>query len=181
MNETTVLVAGDALLVQVVRHLLDRADLVVVHAGSPDQALSAASAQPLRLAILDLDRPGGADLPVVLHSVNRTVPLLLVTDDPAAAPTYPPARVLQRGDDLDALKAALETTLAEPAGNGAEGKPARRPSWLGRVLALVLGLALLAGIAVLVLPLLGVPGLPNLLEPWLGKPEPGEEVAASVA
>jgi cobalt-zinc-cadmium efflux system membrane fusion protein len=49
------------------------------------------------------------------------------------------------------------------------------------VVALVLGLALLAGSAVLVLPLFGVPGLPNLLEPWLGKEDTHGEAEASVA
>src|SRR2546430_2684597 len=60
-------------------------------------------------------------------------------------------------------------------------EPARRRSWLGRSVRLALALALAAGIAVLVLPLFGVPGMPNLLEPWLGKPEAHEEAAASIS
>src|SRR5262245_38586375 len=124
MSETTVLVVGDALLGQVVRHLLARPDLALVQSPTADEALSLASSHAPRLAVIDLERPGAAGLPVPLRAVDRSLPLVLLGGDAPAMD--PPARVLPRGDDLESLRGALAQALAEPSPNGA-GPNARPP------------------------------------------------------
>jgi cobalt-zinc-cadmium efflux system membrane fusion protein len=171
MNPSTVLVVGrNPLLPQVVRHLLPDSPTVLA-VDNLDEALPQI-AQPPRLALLEL--PGddcSSDQPLKLRAHLGPVPLVLLAGNPSALPAFPPEwkpapRVLPQAPDLGSLKQTLDQVWQETD----QGKPAK-PSRVARLTAFLIGLIVVAGGLLLLLPLLRVPYVPDVLKMVVGRRE----------
>jgi cobalt-zinc-cadmium efflux system membrane fusion protein len=205
---TILLVDDDEVLGQVLRRVLERAGYRVVTAGTAAQALQLAREQRPALALLDLRLPDsdGVELARRLEEEVGHFPLLLMTAYPLRLRDHPElargfAHVLTKPLNLDELRQTIEKALApgEPADESVPsaipvtkpvsspaaapaslaGTPAparrRRYRWVvaGAVTAAVLAL-------LLVLPVLGTPGLGSLFRPAGAASAPEEKQQASL-
>jgi cobalt-zinc-cadmium efflux system membrane fusion protein len=174
---STVLVVGrDALLQQVVRYVLPHPTPTMITATGLDDALAQTATQPPRMAVIDL--PAGEDaagLPFQLRAQFGPIPLILLTPDPAALPAFPPEwqpppRLLSRPPDLTALRQAVYEAWKE---SGQMMKaPSRFRIVFGRAASFIVGLIVVIVGLLLVLPMLHVPGIPNVLKMLVAKPAP---------
>jgi cobalt-zinc-cadmium efflux system membrane fusion protein len=177
---STVLVVGrDALLQQVVRYVLPHPTPTMISATGLDDALAQTASQPPRLAVIDL--PAGEDaagLPFQLRAQFGPIPLILLTPDPAGLPAFPPEwqpapRILSRPPDLNALRQAIHEAWTEARYLGQ--KPSRFWHVFGRATSLVVGLIVAIGGMLLILPMLHVPGIPNVLKMIAARPAATEQ------
>ena len=172
---TVLVLSTDPLIEMVVRHLLPVEQYAVRRIADRGEVLSLLE-QEARLAVLDLPEMDAETLAFVRDLHTRAgKPLLVLTTDPGqiAGQLEPAVRLLDRPPQLEQLQAALNAALAEPAAPTLPSTPlagrTRR-----RLVSLVGAVVLAVASAVLIGPMLGVPGMPNLIERFLEKDDTSE-------
>src|SRR5262245_133157 len=206
---TILLVDDDEVLGQVLQRVLARQGCVVVQAGSVAQALQLAREHRPRLGLLDLCLPDGdgVELARSLAAEVGPFPRILMTAYPLRLRDHPELahdfiRVLTKPLNLEELRHAVEQALAgaapAPAPAAASHVPARpvppppapapapppepppAPRRRGlRLVPALVGLGVAAAALALVLPALGMPGLPDVLGLLKNKPDSTQEEGAS--
>ncbi len=172
---TVLVLSTDPLIEMVVRHLLPIEQYAVRRIADRGEVLSLLE-QEARLAILDLPEMDAETLAFVRDLHTRAgKPLLVLMTDPSqiAGQLEPAVRLLDRPPQLEQLQAALNAALAEPTPPTLPSPPptgrVRR-----RLVSLVGAVVLAVAAAVLIGPMLGVPGMPNLIERFLKKDDTSE-------
>ena len=177
---TVLVLSSDPLIEMVVRHLLP-VDRYAVRRIADRDEVAPLLEQEARLAVLDMPEMDADALAFVRDLHTRAgKPLLVLTTHPArlVGQLEPAVRLLDRPPQLEQLQAALNAALAEPALPAfPPGSPAGRTR--RRLVSLVGAIVLAVVATVLVGPLLGVPGMPNLVERYLGKKEDDSERSTS--
>jgi cobalt-zinc-cadmium efflux system membrane fusion protein len=180
MNPATVLVVGgDPLLLQVIRYLLPHPAPIVLTASSLDEALAQTSVQvpgqqPPRMVVVDLPHgEEGTNLLFQLRAHLGPVPLIVLASGSDALAGLPPEwlggpRVLSRPPDIAALRSAFLEIQQQSEEAGAPA--ASRWRFLGRAAGLVAGLVVVVIGLLLILPSLGVPYIPKVLEWVVARP-----------
>jgi cobalt-zinc-cadmium efflux system membrane fusion protein len=172
MSANVLLLSSDPLLEYAVQHVLP-GDTYLVHRGDLRERVAEllTQLQP-RALLVDLPDPGPEDVEHVrwLHG-SAGAPVLVLTRDPKALDSKfePAVRILPRAFQPTELQAAFRDVLVEPA-----AAPARK-SRLGKVIAAAIWIVVVAAAALLVLPMLGVPGVPNVLKMFVARPQANEE------
>jgi membrane fusion protein, heavy metal efflux system len=178
---TVLVLSPDPLVEMVVRHLLP-VEQYAVRRITDRGEVAPLLEQEARLAVLDMPEMDAVAVAFVRDLHTRAgKPLLVLTTDPGqlAGQLEPAVRLLDRPPQLDQLQAALNAALAEPAAPALPpGPPAGRNR---RRLVSLVGVAVLAVVAVILIgPMVGVPGMPNLLERYLAKKEEARTSSESV-
>jgi cobalt-zinc-cadmium efflux system membrane fusion protein len=119
---TVLVVDDDEAVLSALCRVLGRHGLAVLPAGGAAEALEAAAARPIDLALIDLVLPDGdgVGLARALRAGRPGLPLLLITAYPQGLDSRPDAadlfrRVLVKPLDLAELRRAVDEALTQPA------------------------------------------------------------------
>jgi cobalt-zinc-cadmium efflux system membrane fusion protein len=171
---TVLLLGSDPLLEYAVEHMLPADTYKVRRVEHRDHAADLVAQYQPRAILVDLPEQSEQDVEFVrwLHG-SAGVPVLVLARDPVALEGRfePAVRVLPRAFQPSELQSAFRDVLAEPAG----GRPRRRPSVVRRAMIAALWLLFVGGGLFLLLPMLGVPGIPNVIKMLVARPPAQEQ------